>query len=114
MPNTKWASSKRGFHIACANIGNENLSLNFIAVVAFKARLVTAKPLFVYIPAALIRTLRRKYIQIDIFHTERIVQFYVGGIILLQCSAIIQLLVCSPANIVYHATDRGNFSTGNV
>jgi hypothetical protein len=47
-PNTRWASSKRGFHIACTNIGNENLSLKLIAFVAFKARFVTAKPFTLY------------------------------------------------------------------
>ena len=56
MPKTKKASSTHGFHIACANIGNENLSLIFISVIPFKATLVTAKPLFVYIPSALYGT----------------------------------------------------------
>ena len=48
MPKTKWVSSKQGFQIACANIGNENESVILIAVVAFNATLVKAKPEFQY------------------------------------------------------------------
>ena len=48
IPNTKCASSKHGFQIACAKIGNENESVILIAVVAFNATLVKAKPEFPY------------------------------------------------------------------
>ncbi len=35
----------RGFQMACAKTGNENLSVSRMAVVPFNATLVTAKPL---------------------------------------------------------------------